>query len=119
MTASRLLGMPFKLTALAAILITLAFAVPAYAASGPRTWVVSADAPAGGNGTAARPFRTLAQVARASRPGDTIRVLPARKALGGGIALKARQTIVGAGPDVRSLPGNAPAPTLTNRGDSH
>ena len=52
---------------------------------------VRAGAPAGGDGSQARPFDSLAAVARASGPGDEITVLPAplsEPPLDGGIALK-------------------------------
>lgn len=72
-------------------------------AYGDNKWHVSATAPAGGNGSAAAPFNTLAQVQQASRPGDTIIVVPSPVGippLDGGIALKAGQRLIGGGPPV-------------------
>lgn len=42
----------------------------------PRSWYVDADATSTGRGTLAAPFRSLAAAERASRAGDTIKVLP-------------------------------------------
>jgi len=86
---------------------------PAEAAT-PKTWYVGANATAGGSGTLARPFRTLAAVQNASRAGDTIRVLAANRALQGGIQLKPGQRIIGTGPAVTKLAEASPAPTITN-----
>lgn len=88
----------------------------AAAAAPPTTWYVDAAAPAGGDGSSARPFASLAAVERASAPGDTIKVLPADAPLDGGIRLQPGQTLVGAGPEVGRLREAAPAPTLTNTG---
>ena len=66
-------------------------------------WYVSATAPAGGNGSAAQPFNSLALVQGASGPGDTIVVLPSPLSvppLDGGIALKPGQRLIGDGPTV-------------------
>jgi hypothetical protein len=60
---------------------------------------VRAGAPAGGDGSAAAPFATLAAVEAASAPGDTIAVDPAGAALDGGIALKPGQRLQGDGRD--------------------
>jgi hypothetical protein len=68
-----------------------------------RIWYVRAAARPGGDGSRHSPFRTLAKVQRASHAGDTIVILPARATvapLNGGIRLKARQRLVGAGPAV-------------------
>ena len=66
-------------------------------------WYVSATAPAGGDGGAARPFNTLALVEAASGAGDTIVVVPSPLSvppLDGGIALKPGQRLIGDGPAV-------------------
>ncbi|MCX6399673.1 MAG: hypothetical protein NTX33_07075 [Propionibacteriales bacterium] len=76
-----------------------------------RTWYVKAGATTT-TGSAARPFGSLTQVERASRAGDTIVVLPAPRALDGGIRLKTGQTLRGSGPSVRTA--GATAPRLTN-----
>lgn len=86
----------------------------AYAAT-QRTWWVSASAGTAGNGSQAKPFRTLAAVERASGPGDTIRVLPSRRVLDGGIRLRVGQRLIGSGDPVTTLGPTAPAPRLTNR----
>lgn len=86
------------------------------AAATPRTWYVGASAPPGGTGTQARPFNSLAQVERASLAGDTILVLSATKPLDGGIQLKRRQRLVGAGGAVTGLSPTSAAPWLTNTG---
>jgi hypothetical protein len=68
-----------------------------------KTWYVRAAARSNGSGSRRRPFPTLAAVQRASRPGDTIVILPAPvkvTPLDGGIRLKPRQRLVGAGPSV-------------------
>lgn len=82
---------------------------------GTRTWNVRAGAPDGGTGTRAAPLSSLQQVEARSRPGDRIVVLPAPTPLDGGIRLKARQTLNGAGPAVGTLGADAPAPRLVNR----
>jgi poly(3-hydroxybutyrate) depolymerase len=77
-----------------------------------RTWYVRAAAKHAGKGSRGAPFRSLQAVERVSRPGDRIVILPSPlrvPPLGGGIALKRRQTLVGAGPSVlrhglRALP---------------
>jgi hypothetical protein len=85
-----------------------------------RTWYVSATAAAGGRGTLAAPFSTLSAVQAASRPGDTIVVLPAPLSvapLGGGIALQRGQHLIGAGPAVvrhGQSTGLARQPRITN-----
>ena len=64
---------------------------------------VSADALAGGDGSRAHPFNSLQAVEQASKPGDSIVVLPAsidRAPLDGGIALKPGQRLIGEGPAV-------------------
>lgn len=82
--------------ALVIALLTALLAVPAHGAE-PRIWYVDESARAGGNGSATAPFRSLGQVERASRRGDTIRVVPSSLALDGGIRLKRNQTLVGLG----------------------
>jgi hypothetical protein len=102
----------------AALALMLVPSSPAFAArSKARVWYVSAAAGTNGNGTRHAPFDNLAAVQRASRPRDEIVVLPASgkvAPLDGGIALKRRQRLVGAGPPVTSLGGSAAAPRLTN-----
>lgn len=96
------------------VLVVLAAGfVPAAGASA-RTYYVQGGAPAAGKGTRARPLATLAAVEAASRNGDRIVVLPSATALDGGIRLKPRQSLVGAGPAVTSLPSGGPAPRITN-----
>lgn len=91
---------------------------PAPAAGGVTrgTWYVDASAGPGGNGSAARPFDSLADVEAASAPGDRIRVLPDPVPLDGGLRLKPGQTLVGEGPAVTGLDDGEDAPTLTNSG---
>ena len=70
---------------------------------GHNKWYVSATAAGGGNGSAAAPFNTLAQVQQASGPGDTIIVVPSPLSvppLDGGIVLKTGQRLIGGGPPV-------------------
>jgi hypothetical protein len=67
------------------------------------SWYVSASAAAGGDGSAAAPFNTLARVQQASGPGDTIIIVPSPISvppLDGEIALKASHRLVGGGPPV-------------------
>jgi hypothetical protein len=77
------------------------------------TWYVNADAAAGGNGSRSRPFATLEQVETASRPGDTVRVLPSTRPLDGGIQLKDGQRLIGLGDPVTKA-GTGAGPTVTN-----
>jgi hypothetical protein len=77
------------------------------------TWYVNADAAAGGNGSRSRPFATLEQVETASRPGDTVRVLPSTRPLDGGIQLKDGQRLIGLGDPVTKAE-SGPGPTVTN-----
>ncbi|MEU6221170.1 hypothetical protein ABZ845_27235 [Streptomyces sp. NPDC047022] len=84
------------------------------------TWYVSATAEAGGSGSYRAPFHTLADVERASRPGDTIIVLPSPASsppLDGGIALKPGQKLIGYGPKVTAQ-ALAAAPRITNSSGS-
>jgi hypothetical protein len=98
-------GWPYLITM--TLSVTIGAAHPARAADnnayGQNKWYVSATAGVGGNGSAAAPFNTLAQVQQASGPGDTIIVLPSPLStppLDGGIALKAGQRLVGGGPPI-------------------
>lgn len=75
---------------------------------------VRAGAPPGGDGSRARPLDDLQEVERRSSRGDRIVVLPAREALDGGIALKPRQSLIGAGRSVRRTPAPAGLPRITN-----
>lgn len=78
---------------------------------------VRASAPAGGDGSRHLPFRSLRAVERSAAPGDRIVVLPAPRSappLDGGIALKARQRLIGAGPSVRSRQPRRRPPRITN-----
>ena len=80
---------------------------------------VRAGAPAGGDGSEARPFNSLAAVARASEPGDEITVLPAplsEPPLDGGIALKPGQRLRGGGPPVAGSRPLGRVPRITNSG---
>jgi hypothetical protein len=68
-----------------------------------KTWYVSATAGPNASGSRRKPFGSLAAVQNAARPGDTIVVLPtpvSRAPLDGGIQLKPRQRLIGAGPSV-------------------
>src|SRR5882762_8233099 len=78
------------------------------------TWFVNADAAAGGNGSRSRPFATLEQVEAASRPGDTIRVLPSMRPLDGGIQLKDGQRLTGLGDPGTKAAASGARPTITN-----
>jgi hypothetical protein len=78
------------------------------------TWYLQADAAAGGNGSRNRPFATLEQVEAASRPGDTVRVLPSTRPLDGGIQLKDGQRLIGLGDPVTKVSASGARPTLTN-----
>lgn len=69
-------------------------------------WYVSATASPGGDGSIQSPFNSLAVVEQVSAPGDTIVIQPSPlnvPPLDGGIALKANQRLVGAGPPVVQL----------------
>jgi hypothetical protein len=82
-----------------------------------QAWYVSATAAAGGDGSALAPFNTLAAVEQASAAGDSIIVLPSpinAAALDGGIALKAGQRLIGAGPAINNAAPLAAAPKITN-----
>jgi hypothetical protein len=78
---------------------------------------VQAGAKSPGKGTKRAPFATLARVQARSRAGDRIIVLPAPRStppLGGGIRLKRRQQLIGAGPAVGTAATRERAPRLTN-----
>jgi hypothetical protein len=86
-----------------------------------QTIFVSATAPAGGNGSEHAPFNSLADVERASAPGDEIIVLasPITAApLDGGIALKAHQKLTGRGPSVAGGTTFEQAARITNSSDA-
>lgn len=90
------------IAALVAVASLSAMCAPpsAGARSKARTWYVKAGASARGHGSRRAPFNSLAAVQRASRPRDTIIVLPSPRAtppLDGGIALKLGQHLRGAG----------------------
>src|SRR5262245_54635130 len=97
--------------ALLAALFLMSMAGASEAAS---TWYVKADAAAGGNGSRSRPFATLEQVEGASRPGDTVQVLPSTRPLDGGIQLKDGQHLTGLGDPVTKAAANTAQPTITN-----
>src|SRR2546430_15671822 len=97
-----------KRPALFAAVLLIALAGGSEAAS---TWYVKADAAAGGDGSRSRPFATLAQVEAASRPGDTIRVLPSMRPLDGGIQLKDGQRLTGLGDPVTRATTSGARPT--------
>jgi len=84
------------------------------ASEGASTWYVKADAAAGGNGSRNLPFATLEQVEGASRPGDTVRVLPSTRPLDGGIQLKDGQRLIGLGDPVTKGAASGARPTITN-----
>ena len=85
-----------------------------------RTWYVRAAArprTRRANGSRRAPFRSLAAAERASRPGDTIVILPSPLStppLDGGIALKRRQTLRGAGPRVLGGHARTALPRIAN-----
>ncbi|MTD46262.1 hypothetical protein GKE82_18720 [Conexibacter sp. W3-3-2] len=97
-----------------AALVAVAALAPATSAPAAthRTWHVDADAARPGDGTAARPFATLAAVEAASRPGDRIVVGPSLTALDGGLRLQRGQRVQGLG-DPHGGPG-VPAARITN-----
>lgn len=105
---------------------TLALAAPAAA----DTWYVKADRSlprSPGEGTREEPFTELETAEHRSGPGDRIVVLPSPldvNPLIAGIALKPRQTLLGAGPSVtdaeglRRLPQIRTFATIRNHGDA-
>src|SRR5262245_48810848 len=97
--------------ALLAAIVLMSMAGASEAAS---TWYVKADAAAGGNGSRSRPFTTLEQVEGASRPGDTVQVLPSTRPLDGGIQLKDGQHLTGLGDPVTKAAASTAQPTITN-----
>ncbi|MGH2952779.1 MAG: hypothetical protein ACRDK9_02000 [Solirubrobacterales bacterium] len=103
-------------------IITLALfagaAAPAPAAGKDgRTWYVSASADPGGDGARGAPLDSLRRVERVSRRQDTIVILPSPRRtppLDGGLALKPRQRLVGAGKPVRRQRPRRRSPRITN-----
>jgi hypothetical protein len=82
-----------------------------------RTLYVDAAASGKGDGSAHHPFTTLRAVSEASRPGDTILVLPfatTLPALDGGIVLKANQRLIGGGASVIGRGSRSASPRVTN-----
>src|SRR5205807_1850539 len=76
-----------------------------------RTLFVKAGVEGRGDGSRRHPFATLAAVKAAGRPGDAIVVLPSPASLpplDGGIALKPRQKLLGAGAPVTKLSSASP-----------
>jgi len=82
------------------------------------TWHVKAAASKGGNGTRNKPLSTLQEVETVSRPGDTIRVIPSKEALDGGIQLKDGQRLIGLGDPVTKADPNSPHATIANTTNS-
>ena len=87
----------------AAVSLALLLAASAAAAQpadgGNAAYYVAADATEAGNGTRARPFRTLAEAELASARGDTIYLLAGDRVLDGAVVLKPGQRLLGLGPD--------------------
>ena len=82
-----------------------------------RTWYVRAGLFEDGRGSRRAPFARLATAERRSRPGDRIVVLATPRSvapLDGGIRLKRRQRLIGAGPRLGSPARRDRAPRLTN-----
>jgi hypothetical protein len=91
---------------------------------GPRraTWFVRASAKPGGNGDRRAPLASLRAVRRRSHPGDRIVVLPSPRRvqpLDGGLALRAGQQLVGAGPPVVRRHAPHDVPRIENTTTSH
>jgi hypothetical protein len=84
-------------TAAAAVLLSAVAVTPAQAKKEPKVWYVKATAGAGGPGSRRAPFDDLAAAQKASKPRQTIVVLPSTRALDGGIQLKPGQRLIGAG----------------------
>jgi len=86
-----------------------------------RTWYVraTANAHADGRGTEWKPFTSLADVEIASRPGDTILVLPSHQVLDGGIALKNGQKLIGLGPQVTRVSTDTAHARISNSTNAH
>lgn len=106
-----------RVLAFAAATLTLTWAPSAEARSKPRRWYVQAGSSSvKGKGSRRKPFHSLATVEKASRAGDTIIVLPSPRAtppLDGGIGLKRRQTLRGAGRSVTRT-GLSRVPRIAN-----
>lgn len=110
-------GRPLACLAAGFAMVAVAAVPDVAAALRADTWYVKAGATPGGSGSVRAPFDELADVESASRPGDRIVVLPAPRAAGaldGGIRLKPRQRLTGAGPRVTAASGAGRAPRLTN-----
>jgi hypothetical protein len=102
----------------ASVGVSLALALAAGAPAGAASLFVRAGAPPGGNGSESHPFDSLASVARASRPGDLIIVLPVPPSvppLDGGIILKPGQRLLGGGPPIADDRPLGRAARITNR----
>jgi hypothetical protein len=88
-----------------------------------QTWYVSANAPAGGDGSASAPFNSISQLVTVYGPGDTIMIEPAPvgTVLNGGLPLLPGQRLIGDGPPVvkssASLIPNGP-PVMVSSGAS-
>ena len=88
-----------------------------------QTWYVSANAPAGGDGSATAPFNSISQLVTVYGPGDTIMIEPAPvgTVLNGGLPLLPGQRLIGDGPPVvkssASLIPNGP-PVMVSSGAS-
>ncbi|MAW64170.1 MAG: hypothetical protein CL473_09355 [Acidobacteria bacterium] len=82
-----------------ALLLISSSAAAQPADGGNAAYYVSADATETGDGTRARPFRTLAEAELASIAGDTIYLLAGDRALDGAVVLKPGQRLLGLGPD--------------------
>ena len=89
--------------------------------NGARVWYVDASAPAGGSGSSAAPFNSLAAVSApggAAGSGDVVFLFPG--SYGGGIALAANETLVGApggltvGSESLLVPSGGANPVITN-----
>src|SRR5688500_3343446 len=82
-----------------------------------RTWYVSASANPGGSGARDDPLRSPRRAEPVPRRGDEIVILPSSRRtppLDGGIALKPRQRLIGAGKSVRGRRASRRAPRITN-----
>ena len=85
----------------------------------PAAYYVQAGAPAGGDGSRARPFASLTLVQEVAGPGATIYLLPSERdeLLDGGISLRARQKLIGLGPEGVDAAVESPLVKLTNSTD--
>ena len=73
--------------------LALACAIAAAAPLAARDWIVDSSAPAGGDGSAAAPFKRLASVEQASAPGDAIVLRGGGPPYAEGLILKEAQTL--------------------------